>query len=817
MKRLSPLIVAAAVLAGCTGEPAESGPTGGPFPLAGDAGACTVPEEGCACDPGSEPIDCYLDPVEVDGMLVCNAGTRFCRAGAWSSCESLRSYTIGNPMALIDGPSECNPCNPDCSVARDYPTDRDIGPGNSTDVSYDPTAPGLVITAMPPPVPLPDADGDLVPDVADECPGPGWRAPCDGSATDDGFYHALPFGGASAIDPLDITTQVRTADVYFLVDTTGSMGGEINNLRTALTTGTLLAGCGGGIIGAIRCTIPDAWFGVGRHDDYPVNPYGDSGTSDYVYQNLLDITPDTAAAQAAVTSLGLHWGYDWPESQSQALWAVATGGGLGPYLAPKAACPAGRWGYPCFRPGTIPIVILFTDATFHNGSLAAYDYAPMAPLPAATAVANTNETFATAYGAGDVTAAWVGFSGSTQTMAHDVSPGCGSTTARDAVYSFTLTATTTVTITLQGSSFNTVLGLYNGAMALIQCNDNAPGLGTRSAITRSLAAGTYYVVVDGNGTSRGSYRLSLGVPPYPVTWAQALAALNARGVKTIVIESCGSGGWCPETVADAIALANATGSVDGTGSPFVFSISDTGTGLSTAVVDAVRDLANYSRMDVSAVAVDNPATAAIDERGFVNSITAVSYPAGRCTGISGGTVFTACLPGTTVNFRVTFRNDFVMPTMVPQVFDFWVQVLGDGIYELALVPVRIVVPPLVPIYPAEGRYWRDYDSTARCVVPPQRPDWNAFRWTATTPAGTSIRFEIRTASTLAGLPGATPVSINVPGSAPPVDIGNLLIAGGQPNQLPYLRVTSRLFADPTRTITPVLSGFELDWICTSAE
>ena len=40
---------------------------------------------------------------------------------------------------------------------------------------------------------LVDTDGDGVPDPADECPGPGWRLPCDGDASNDGIYQTLYF------------------------------------------------------------------------------------------------------------------------------------------------------------------------------------------------------------------------------------------------------------------------------------------------------------------------------------------------------------------------------------------------------------------------------------------------------------------------------------------------------------------------------------------------------------------------------------------------------------------------------------------------
>ena len=36
------------------------------------------------------------------------------------------------------------------------------------------------------------------------------------------------------------------------MDTTGSMGGELARLRTDLTSGSFLSGCGNGIPGAIR-------------------------------------------------------------------------------------------------------------------------------------------------------------------------------------------------------------------------------------------------------------------------------------------------------------------------------------------------------------------------------------------------------------------------------------------------------------------------------------------------------------------------------------------------------------------------------------
>ncbi len=646
------------------------------------------PEGGCLCEPGAVPRPCYLEPEIRDGRMFCSEGTQRCEGGAWTACDVERSYELDLVGSLIIGPEECNPCNPDCGIAIDRPNDADLTSSNSSQVEYDPSTGGLIIAGGVTGGSLADSDGDSVPDDADECPGPGWRRPCDGDASNDGFYHTLPLGGPTEIDPLQFTTRVTTADVYFLMDTTGSMGGEIANLRSALINGTFDTTCpsgpGGGIIGAIKCVIPDAWFGVGRFDDYPICGgwwypcYGWSG--DVVYQHLVDITSNLAMPAAAVGSMYASGGADGPESNTQALWAIATGDSLGPYLSARSGCPPGHWGYPCFRPDTIPIVIQFTDAPFHNDA-----------------------------------------------------------------------------------------------------NDDYP------------------------------YDVRYFPPGAPKSWADTISELNSRDVRVITVQSCGGQRWCANGLPHARALANATGSTNRTGSPYVFPIPSNGTGLDRTVVDAVRDLAENTLFDVSARAVDNPATAGIDERGFVRYIRARSFPRGRCAGIAGNT-FLQCMPGTPVDFDVGFRNDFVAPRSVPQVFEFEIEVLLDGTVQNR-VPVRIVVPPQRPMFPPRGSYSRVYDSTTFCNIPPDRPDWNEFDWSVTTPSDTSVVFEIRTADTLAGLSSARPLRYTSPPDTGPINIGDALVADGQDNYKPYLSVTAILNASSDRMSSPTLVGFGLRFRC----
>ncbi len=552
------------LLASCLegGAPAPEGDWDfDPTPIDGDAG-CTA--EGCVCDPGSLPVECYEAPSAVDGNLVCGVGTQYCRGGAWSGCEHIETFHLEGMASLIEGPVECNPCDPDCSTSRDRPDDGDLTDDNSDNVEYDPARGGITIPPSSHGTPTsPDRDRDGIPDIADDCPtvpGDPDYFGCPTGTGEPGLFHELPFGGPTEIDPCVINVQVRTVDVYFLVDTTGSMGGEISNLRSGLTSGTLIAGCPGGVIGAIRCEIPDAWFGVGFHDDYPVTPYGGAAYGDQVYRNLMDLEDNSGRAQTAVNSLSTHWGYDWPESQSQALYAVASGNGLGSYLAPRSGCPAGRFGYPCFRPDAIPVIVLFTDAPPHNGTWGSYNYS------------------------------------------------------------------------------GTIGGLAASAVQM------------RNAIV-------------------------------------------SRGMKVISIESSGANGTVMQ---DLRAVSYATGSVNAAGVPFIFSIPSNGSGLSTAIVDAVRELADYSRVDVSAVCIDNPATAGINECDFVSSIIARPWgPRGSCQSRSGAR-YNGCLPGTDTNFEIAFHNDVIMGMATSQVFNFDIRVLYNDSVVAGTKEVRIVVPPTVP-------------------------------------------------------------------------------------------------------------------------
>ncbi|MEM9195077.1 MAG: vWA domain-containing protein [Myxococcota bacterium] len=171
----------------------------------------------------------------------------------------------------------------------------------------------------------------------------------------------LPGPNADPIElPLDTEAQLASADVVFLIDVTASMQDEIDRIRDQLRDR---------LAPAIEGAIPDAQFAVASFADFPVDPFG--AQEDSPFELLLPMSSDLSRVQAAVDSLNLGNGRDEPESQVEALYQIATGEGLGtdddPIIPPLLGCPAGGSGYPCFRDEALPVILLFTDAPFHNG------------------------------------------------------------------------------------------------------------------------------------------------------------------------------------------------------------------------------------------------------------------------------------------------------------------------------------------------------------------------------------------------------------------------------------------------------------------
>jgi RHS repeat-associated protein len=145
-------------------------------------------------------------------------------------------------------------------------------------------------------------------------------------------------------------------DVFFLVDTSSSFSDDLPNFRLAAP----------GIIAALSSGAIDVNFGLGRFEDYPIPEFGAASYDDKAYQRVLPISPGTAQILSQINSLYTKFGWDWPQSQLPALFQAATGAGqdLSSRGYPNATIPPNQQAN--FRPGAFPIIVLWTDAYFHE-------------------------------------------------------------------------------------------------------------------------------------------------------------------------------------------------------------------------------------------------------------------------------------------------------------------------------------------------------------------------------------------------------------------------------------------------------------------
>lgn len=161
-----------------------------------------------------------------------------------------------------------------------------------------------------------------------------------------------------------VTAEIRlpvslaVVDVMFVIDATASMIDEIDNVREGLQSR---------VVPGVRDAIPDAAFGLAYVGEFPVEPHGPRGIDPY--QLRARITRDVVQIEAAL-AVTPSWGnFDDPEAQVEALYQVSTGEGLAPFIEPSFGCPGGGEGGACFRSEALPVIVLITDAPFHNGPM----------------------------------------------------------------------------------------------------------------------------------------------------------------------------------------------------------------------------------------------------------------------------------------------------------------------------------------------------------------------------------------------------------------------------------------------------------------
>jgi hypothetical protein len=245
-------------------------------------------------------------------------------------------------------------------------TDVDTDGDGLGDTREDANCNGAVDAGETSPV-APDSDGDGASDLVEVAAGTDPTDAGDNPQANGDFVFVVPYQGAPdpAADDLDFSSALQKVDLYVLMDLSGSMKDEASAVRANLST----------VLQHLSC--PPA--GSGDPDDCIRELWSGAGTFTYAgrdpYLNRLRVQSDPDAVGAAIpgpdTAACPSGGC--LEPHRLAAWATVTGLGSSssscsgtasfPAAASCASSPAGAGGigYPCFRPGALPVVLLATD------------------------------------------------------------------------------------------------------------------------------------------------------------------------------------------------------------------------------------------------------------------------------------------------------------------------------------------------------------------------------------------------------------------------------------------------------------------------
>ena len=171
----------------------------------------------------------------------------------------------------------------------------------------------------------------------------------------------LSSGDSTTVDVDFAYPGASCLDVLLLVDTTASLWDDIDSLQSAQEA----------LVQELAGLSTGTRIGVASFADFPLEGWGSSFYGDDAYVLRQPLTTDTEAVLEAISSLDqpLGNGGDLPESQLEALYQAATGAGRdldgdGGFDGPGEIQPAGvGW-----RSGAVKVIVLATDAPFHDPS-----------------------------------------------------------------------------------------------------------------------------------------------------------------------------------------------------------------------------------------------------------------------------------------------------------------------------------------------------------------------------------------------------------------------------------------------------------------
>ncbi len=305
------------------------------------------------------------DEVRCNGVEVCDTLVG-CRPGPAADFDGDGIADTEDPTppdADRDGITDCEDVetcdgidNDSNGLVDDFPTDERLGeacyegPAGSDGTGV--CTPGVIACTNG----RLTCAGQIVPDV-EFCDG--LDNDCDGDVPaeelDANCRTEITFSADGSDPPetmlVEFPTALREVDVLFNTDTTGSMSGTLNTLRSTLASD---------IVPGVADVIPSAAFGASTFEDYPLGSFG-SPPRDYPFELYQRITTQVGLVQAALSAISLGAGNDIAESGIESLYQIATGSGT---RWPRTGSSAGP--DPGSRNGWIGVIDIAADVDYYR-------------------------------------------------------------------------------------------------------------------------------------------------------------------------------------------------------------------------------------------------------------------------------------------------------------------------------------------------------------------------------------------------------------------------------------------------------------------
>jgi hypothetical protein len=231
-----------------------------------------------------------------------------------------------------------------------------------------------------------DSDNDGVTDLVEDVAGTDPLDPTDNPQAHGNFVFVEPFDGPQMplSDDLDFSSYLIQVDAYLLIDRSTSMSTELDAVKTNLAAAITAAQCAPLGTGTPPDCIPDLWAGAGTFTWQYNEPF-----ASYV---PIQPTPDFSVLPGPFTDPGTNTN----EDETFAMWATITGlGSADATSCTLATVPAApdctgspadlggfaTFGYPCFREGSLPVVLIATDEAPIDDAASTYE-CPLWPVVA---------------------------------------------------------------------------------------------------------------------------------------------------------------------------------------------------------------------------------------------------------------------------------------------------------------------------------------------------------------------------------------------------------------------------------------------------